>query len=320
MEGLISIVVPVYNTEKYLCRCVDSLLAQSYPALEIVLVDDGSTDSSGTICDEYAKKDKRVAVVHKKNGGLSSARNAGIDAAKGKYVGFVDSDDYVSVDMYERLVDALGDNPCDVANLMYVRAYESGETAPSRVPHTMDEQFSAEKFLEELLLHVGDVSVCTKLFPRALIGDLRFAEGILNEDLLFIMALIPQIRQISFVGSVGYYYFVREKSISSGYGKSVIDMQKNSLTVLALVKKNYPQLKRQAYRFALYQNMAYLLAIPRAEANKENAIYQSALRFVRRNTLGNLFNKHLKTKEKIILCGLTVFPHTLAKNFQKKHR
>ena len=99
----ISIIVPVYKVEKYLKKCVDSILAQTFSDFELILVDDGSPDNSGRICDDYAKKDARVRVVHKQNGGLSSARNAGIEVAKGKYLGFVDSDDYIAEDMYELL-------------------------------------------------------------------------------------------------------------------------------------------------------------------------------------------------------------------------
>lgn len=95
MQDLISVIVPVYKVEKYLKRCVDSILAQTYPCLEVILVDDGSPDGCPAICDEYAREDRRVRVIHKENGGLSDARNAGIDAAKGKFLGFVDSDDYV---------------------------------------------------------------------------------------------------------------------------------------------------------------------------------------------------------------------------------
>lgn len=321
MDSLISVIVPVYNVEKYLKRCIDSILQQSYKNLEIILVDDGSTDASGSICDEYKVKDNRIIVVHKRNGGLSSARNVGLDVANGEYIGFIDSDDYISNNMYELLINEIKEYSCNIiSNIMYVRAYESGENISSRVPHRQNEVFTGEKYLEELLLHVGDVSVCTKLFPKELISNIRFPEGLLNEDLLFMVALIKNISKIRFVGEVGYYYFVREKSISSGYGKSIIDMQKNALSVLDYVRLNYPQLKKQAYRFALYQNMAYLLAVPKAEVNKENLIYCSALKFVRKNTIKNIFNKYLKVKEKGILLGLMIMPQYLARIFQKKHR
>ena len=115
MQDLISVIVPVYKVEKYLKRCVDSILAQTYTCLEVILVDDGSPDGCPAICDEYAREDRRVRVIHKENGGLSDARNAGIDAAKGKFLGFVDSDDYVHPRFYELLLQALKEEGADIA-------------------------------------------------------------------------------------------------------------------------------------------------------------------------------------------------------------
>ena len=115
-KTLISIIVPVYRTEKYLDRCVESIVNQTYKNLEIILVDDGSPDDCPKMCDEWAKKDKRIKVIHKENGGVSSARNIGIKSAKGKYIGFVDSDDYIEKEMYESLIDVLNKNK----NLDYI--------------------------------------------------------------------------------------------------------------------------------------------------------------------------------------------------------
>ena len=321
MNEKISVIVPVYNVEKYLHRCVDSILAQTYQNIEIILVDDGSTDNSSLICDEYEKQDSRVKVIHKVNGGLSSARNAGIEAATGDYIGFIDSDDYITEDMYLCLYSRIKEDCSSIANCMYVRAFDSGETIPSKVPHTTDEDILSQDYLEELLLHIGDVSVCTKLFPRKLIGDLRFDVGKSNEDLLFMIQILKNIQGIKFVGKLGYYYYVRENSITtSKYGKTFIDMQKNAMWVLKHVCQNYPSLKTQAKRFALYQNMAFLLAIPSKEAVKTNEIYRNSVSFVRKNALRNVFNPYLKIKEKIILFGLGIMPKNMAKIFRFKHR
>lgn len=318
-KGKISVIVPVYNMEKYLCRCVDSILAQTYPDIQIILVDDGSVDRSAAICDAYAEKDHRVTVVHKENGGLSSARNAGIDAAQGEYIGFVDSDDYISPEMYEKLVEHMGTGR-EIANVMYVRADENGVTSPSRVPHTQDEIIPASDFVKEVMLHLGDISVCTKLFHRSIFQDLRFLEGKLNEDLLFVLDAMARIERVCFVGHVGYYYFTRSGSISSGYGKAVIDMVGNSLMARDLVKTVFPVLKTEAERFALYQHMAYLLLVPREYANKSNVVYVDALQFIRRHTWANLGNPYLSIKNKLTLCGLTVMPKVLAGYYQKKRR
>lgn len=318
MPPKISIIVPVYNVEKYLSRCVDSILCQTYQNIEVILVDDGATDSSPSICDEYLKKDDRIKVVHKQNGGLSSARNAGLDVATGDFIGFVDSDDFIAEDMYENLVKEISGDKTNVANCMYVRYYNSGETSPSRVPHTKDEEIEKIDFLKELLLHTGDVSVCSKLFPKKIVENTRFPEDKLNEDLIFIIEIIEKLDKIKFVGKVGYYYYVRQGSISAKYGKTFIDMQKNALWILDLVKEKYPDLKIFALRFALYQNMAYLLAVPKSEANKNNGTYISAVKFVRKNFFASIKNPYLKKKEKVLISALGIMPKTVAQIFKKR--
>ena len=318
MNEKISIIVPVYNTEAYLNKCVDSLLCQTYENLQIVLVNDGSKDASPEICDGYARQDKRVTVVHKANGGLSSARNAGLAVAQGQYIGFVDSDDHVSPEMYEKLYMAIVNTGCDVANVMYERIDENGVTSPSAVPHKEDKIIEAQDFVRELMMHTGDVSVCTKLFKRELFESVKFGEGKLNEDLLFMLDAFSHIKKVAFVGHVGYYYFIRSGSISSGYGKAVIDMVGNSLVAKDFVTRTYPSLKREAARFALYQHMAYLLLVPKDQANKANLVYKGALKYVRRNVWKNLFNKFLTSKNKLILVMLTVMPKKLAHKYQVK--
>ncbi len=316
-QGKISVIVPVYNVENYLRRCVESLLQQTYKDLEIILVNDGSTDSSPEICTEYAKKDGRVTVINKPNGGLSSARNAGLDAATGDYIGFVDSDDYVAPEPYARLLAALPDET-SISNVMMVRFFEDGETRRSSVPRTTDEEISPKEYLRDLLLHKGDTSACTKLFPKRLIGDLRFSEGVLNEDLLFMTALLEKMTAIHFVGFVGYYYFVRNKSISNGYGKAVIDMVQNSLVVKERTLRLYPELKKEAERLALYQHMAYLLLIP-VEKTKNNPVYKKAKKYLRKNCFKGLLNPYLSGKNKLTILVQTVLPKFCAKRYQKKH-
>lgn len=319
MDKRISVIVPVYKVEKYLCRCVDSIINQTYKNLEIILVDDGSPDGCGVICDDYAKCDERIKVIHKENGGLSSARNAGLDVATGNYIAFVDSDDRIAPDAYENLVSALGDREDAIANFMYERERENGETFPSVVPHKSDEIITAEDYVGELMMHVGDVSACTKLFPRKVIADVRFVEGVLNEDLLFMLEIAARIKEIVFVGKVGYYYFVREGSTSSGYGKAIVDMQKNALWALGFVKERYPTLKSRAVRFAFYQNMAYLLALPNGLAKRSNPSFKSAIKFIRRKGISAVFNKYLTAKQKLIIAALGPFPRLTAKLYQKKN-
>lgn len=314
----ISVIVPVYNMEQYLTRCVDSILMQTYTNLEIILVDDGSTDTSPQICDRYAEKDGRVKVVHKANGGLSSARNAGLDNATGACIGFVDSDDYVSPDMYRILADRLGNSDCEIANAMYVRADEAGNTTPSKVPHNTDKEISAEQFVRELMLHTGDVSVCTKLFRAEIFEQMRFPEGKLNEDLLFMLEVFKRINKVSFAAHIGYFYFTRTGSASNGYGKAVIDMVGNALAAKEIVDTAFPKMKKEASRFVLYQHMAYLLLVPAQEADQSNCVYAAALKYLRKNAFSGIFNKDLSLKNKLTVLLLAIMPRAAAKYYQKK--
>ena len=314
----ISVIVPVYNMETYLGRCVDSILAQTYENIEVILVDDGSSDASPALCDRYAEADARVKVVHKQNGGLSSARNAGLDAATGDYIGFVDSDDYISPDMYRILAARLEEGDCEIANTMYVRVNEAGETSPSRVPHSTDEDITALQFSRELMLHTGDVSVCTKLFRAEIFDGVRFLEGKLNEDLLFMLDVLARVRKIAFAGHIGYYYFSRSGSTSSGYGKAVIDMVGNSLVAKQTVDAAYPSLAKETARFALFQHMAYLLLVPAHDAVKSNEVFTGAVRYLRRHAAAGLFNRYLSVKNKAAILLLVVMPKATAKDFQKR--
>ena len=175
-EFLVSIVLCTYNGEKYLEEQLNSIINQTYKNLEIILVDDGSPDRCGEICDNYAKLDSRIRVIHKINGGLSSARNAGLKIAKGDYIGFVDSDDYIKTDMYENLINACIMNECHVSGVRYERRYQNGLKEDSLTVITDNSLKSSEEYFRELLLHVGDVSVCTKLFEKSILENLFFDE------------------------------------------------------------------------------------------------------------------------------------------------
>lgn len=214
----LSIIIPVYNVEDYLNQCVASVINQTYKNLEIILVDDGSTDKCPQLCDTLAKKDSRIHVIHKKNGGLSSARNAGLDIATGDFIGFVDSDDWIEEGMYEKLLggfldDSVGITSCDIM------AVRDGVIYPynKNWMHNEDSMFSFEEFAAKLLSTEANFTVCSKLFRKELIHSVRFREGRLNEDSLFIFDVSKRIvkyrwimREISFAG---YYYRQRGGSI-----------------------------------------------------------------------------------------------------------
>lgn len=218
----VSVVVPVYKVEQYLDRCVESILAQTVTDLEIILVDDGSPDACPKMCDAWAEKDSRIRVVHKSNGGLSSARNAGIDIARGDYIGFVDSDDYILPDMYRRLLNAVLDNGADLAicGYAYVNqengAIDEVETAKSPLK---DEVLSREQAYEKInAFETGYsfyVTAWNKLYKRELFDNCRFPEGKLHEDEYSVHYFFQQCNKIAVISDALYMYIQRPNSIMS---------------------------------------------------------------------------------------------------------
>ncbi len=310
----ISIIVPIYNVEQYLDRCIKSIVEQTYRNLEIILVDDGSPDSCGDICDRWAKIDERIKVLHKENGGLSSARNVGLDVATGDYIGFVDSDDYIAPDMYETLLLAIGNKEESVlVNTMVCRFDDNGVMGLKA--ECKAETISSLEYLRRVLMHKGDVSACTKLFPSRLFENVRFAVGRVNEDVLLMLDIMGHINGIRFVGKVGYYYYIRQGSISSGFGKAICDMVDNSVTAYEYVINNYPELKDEAKRFVAYQHMAYLLLVP--DDRTGDLLYKTALLRLRKMWMSALFNRHLTLRQKAIITGLVVCPRKMAHIYQK---
>ncbi len=217
---MISVIVPIYKVEKYLSRCVDSILAQTYTDLEIILVDDGSPDGCGAICDAYAEKDSRIKVVHKINGGLSDARNAGLDVATGEYVGFIDSDDYIHPQMYEKLLDALRSTGSQISLCGYV--YVDEETGAvledlSKYNPITTEVLSRKEALEKICAYRSGysyyVTAWNKLYERKLFDTIRFPKGKLHEDELTVHYLFNAVEQVATVSDLLYYYVQRAGSI-----------------------------------------------------------------------------------------------------------
>lgn len=208
-EVLISIIVPVYNVEHYLRKCVDSICCQTYKNLEIVLVDDGSTDHSGSLCDEFAANDSRIKVIHKSNGGLSDARNAGMKLASGKWWMFVDSDDYLTLDTAETLLCAAVENHCEIAVCNMMRIYEEGEQEPFYCPVTELTIWAGRQRFETL----RQPSVCNKLFRADLFKGVYFPKGKFYEDTFVYHVLAYRASRIALTGLNGYYYLSRRGSI-----------------------------------------------------------------------------------------------------------
>ncbi len=198
---MVSVVIPVYNKAPYMRKCLDSVLAQNYKDLEILLVDDGSTDGSSEICDEYRGKDERVQVFHLENGGSSRARNYGISKATGAYVGFVDADDWIEPDMYEILVAMMECEDGTVAEegpvMVQMMSRNFDPDGKMVIPPVREddevEMKSPEGFFRELILHKGDSSFCTKLIRRDFMNRYPFPEGKYNEDFALLLTMLPEL-------------------------------------------------------------------------------------------------------------------------------
>lgn len=213
---LISVIVPIYKVEKYLDKCIQSIVDQTYQNLEIILVDDGSPDQCPFMCDEWAKKDSRIKVIHQKNGGLSSARNTGMGVAKGSYIAFVDSDDYIALDMYERLYSAIKSEAADLAICSCDMVTENDLSIVGDSPFK-NEVFSGKTGLEKLIQQGGwyYVIAVNKLYLRNIIEEIRFPIGKIHEDEFFVHNVFWRCTKIVSIEEALYKYVQREGSITS---------------------------------------------------------------------------------------------------------
>lgn len=216
-EPLISIIVPVYKVEQFLDRCVESLVKQTYSNLEIILVDDGSPDSCGSLCDQWAAKDTRIMVLHKENGGLSSARNAGIEACHGDYIAFVDSDDWMELDGIAYLYDLLQRNHADFSMGEMVRVYEKKKVEQ---PSFHEQVYTQEEFLR-LFFKIGsqlDVMYAWgKLYRRELFSELRYPHGLTDEDVPTTFSVILNSSTVAYSTKIIYNYYYNPDSITGNH-------------------------------------------------------------------------------------------------------
>lgn len=212
---VISVVIPVYKVEDYLQRCVNSVIRQTYSNIEIILVDDGSPDKCGMICDEFALYDSRIRVIHKENGGLSSARNAGIDVATGKYISFVDSDDWISEDMLMYMHTLAKKNESQITSVSYALVTSENDSYDkSEKVRVMNRDEALQYFLEVgMKSRVSDYPVCIKLFERSLFDNIRFPIGVLYEDYTTNIQLLKKCTTYVKSTKICYFYFQGGASI-----------------------------------------------------------------------------------------------------------
>lgn len=309
IQPLISIIVPVYNVEEYVEECVLSIENQTWVNRQIILVDDGSTDESGDICDKLQLRFSDIQVIHKENGGLASARNAGLDVATGEYVGFIDSDDYIEPDMYERLITSLLETNSQVACCSWCRCLDT-ESGREIIP--LDDEKKICHFevmipptaIKSLLLNNGmTFSACDKLFKSDLFGQERFPnENLPSEDIPCIYSVLTKCKHIVHIGEDKYIYRIVKKSISNSKFES-----KNLSTLMYMddvvndVCVRYPELKQEAL-FALVQSVAstYSRLLASGKRKEFKNIEKKLRKIVRERFMDIMVNPFFTWKSQIV--------------------
>lgn len=311
-KPLISVIVPVYKTEQYLDKCLTSIVNQTYENIEIILVDDGSPDSCPQICDDWKKKDNRIIVIHKVNGGLSSARNVGILKSKGEYVCFVDSDDYIAMDFVEYLFDMVEKNKTCISVAPYVVVTEKKKISSDMGYN--DAILSNKEVIERMILDKGiTVSACSKLFKKELFDGIEFPIGVLFEDTITTYKLMLKCDRISYGSYGGYFYYKRKGSIvNSRYSKEQLAFIKNTDDMGEKLVQIFPELncsiesKKIDARFSILRR----IVLEEHLDCEDIAIKYSIINYIKERKkfiLSGPFNKKIKSATLLLLMGEPVF-------------
>ena len=305
---LISVIVPVYNVDNYLRKCIDSLIVQTLKDIEIILVNDGSTDKSIDICEEYKLKDNRIKVIHKENGGLSDARNKGIDIAKGKYISFVDSDDWINPQMLEKLYILASKYEADIVQGDYIKAYDEDIIVNNMSENII--KYNAEQILDELYSgnYTKNIVVWNKIYKRELFNDIRFPKGKLHEDEFTTYKILHKANLIIDSNIPIYYYRQREGSImNSDFNIKRLDL----LEALKERKEYFIQnglgklsCKTEAKLCSLIK--IFYIKIHSSNINDKSYLFKRLNREIRENYLNFIKNKEISTKGKLTLTLATL--------------
>ncbi len=298
MSELVSVIVPIYKVEAFLDRCVQSILNQTYSNLEVILVDDGSPDNCGRMCDEYALKDSRVRVIHKENGGLSDARNAGIAKATGAYITFIDSDDYVEADYVQVLYDTLKRGKAMMAISSHRVLYDGGMVLSKGTDENT--VLDPATVLDRMLYHEDiDLSAWGKLYARQLWENVRFPKGRLFEDAATTYKLMDKCSRIAVDSKETYNYIIRQNSISNNeFSPKKMDLIVSTGEMCRYVRSKYPKLAPAADRRLMYAYLSTLsqLAMSKKRFPKEQ---KELMSYIKKNGKTVLKDKRAPKRDKM---------------------
>ncbi|ETI67556.1 glycosyltransferase family 2 protein [Neobacillus vireti] len=284
MKPVISIIVPVYNLEAYLEKCIKSIIIQTIKNIEVILINDGSTDESGVICDSYASMDCRIKVIHKKNGGLSSARNAGMKIASGEYIGFVDGDDYVDRNMFGELYWLCENTNSDISICKFGRELNENLSNEMTEKPFCEEMDKIEAMRQLFKGELYRFSVCNKLFKKSCFENIVFPEGRIHEDLSTTYKLFSNANKVVYTNYIGYIYVKRDNSIlASRFNEKRLDAFTGWEEILAFMKQKYPQLSSEVnacFVYSCVDNGYYILnqVVGKKEREKYLLYIQSYVR------------------------------------------
>ena len=304
VNNLISIVIPIYKVEKYLEKCVYSLINQNYKNIEIILIDDGSPDNCGKMCDEYSKIDNRIKVIHKKNGGLSDARNTGIKNARGKYITFVDSDDYVEANYIEILYKTIIKYDADISIVGHSVWYEN-----KKILRAWNEEYceAPEKILWKILYDDKiDISAWGKLYKKELFQNIEFPKGRLFEDAATTYKLIDASKKIAVNSLPLYNYVIRKNSISTGsFSEKKMDLIISTKEMTEYIRKKYPELSDACNRRLMYAYLSTLTQFVKSKS-KDKKIQEQLVTYIKKNKKTILKDKNVPKRDKIGIYSLTL--------------
>lgn len=277
---VISVVIPVFNVERYLEKCIESVVTQTYPYIEVILVDDGSQDSSPQICDRFANEYKNVQAIHQKNGGASSARNTGMDLASGDYITFLDGDDFWSdSDALQRIADRLQKTRPDVLNYSYIKCFEATSVKKPYFSNVNDMPLSlcgcdSIEYITKQGLYIA--SACNKVIRRSLLDEkMRFVPGVYSEDIGWCAKLLCAAKSMDFVCENFYCYRQRENSVTHTIDtKKCVDLCNNIMDCLRLCDISENSQKRWLYRYTAYQYGTFFAVQAQAKNVPKQSIKQ----------------------------------------------
>lgn len=296
-EKLISVIIPVYNVQEYLIKCIESVINQTYENLEIIIVDDGSTDKSTEICNKVKKNDSRIRVIHKENGGLSDARNVGIDNANGEYISFIDSDDYVDNNYIELLYNAIKQYDADMSIASHRVIYEK-----NIIDRSTGKEFCAEpiEILKMLLYDNGiDTSAWGKLYKKSLFNEIRFPKGRFFEDSATTYMLIDKSKKIGVCSKPIYNYVIRNNSISNEtFSEKKMDLIVSTEEMTNYIKNKYPELEKACNRRLMYAYLSTLTQLAKSKV-KNKKIQKKLMKYINKNRNNVLKDKNIPKRDRV---------------------